>query len=131
MILLKLLSEYSAEAEVSWKHNGHDVRKWIGTKQGIEDVKNALEVIEITEQLQSTISGKIELLSKREKLDLRLPEGKLIRIFFPKRLLPKVSSFHLDQEVTLLCQLTEAANPLTNESRTFYELLEIFEQQVR
>lgn len=127
---LKLLSIYSAEAEFSWKYAGTEVRKWIGKRETIESVTSALEVTEITEQERVILVGKIELLSKRERIDLRTREGGLIRILYPKILLPKVFELHLDQKVTLQCQVTETENPLTNESSIFYELLDIMANQI-
>lgn len=122
---LKLLKYYSAEAEFSWKYSGEPVKYWNGTKEIIDSVASALEVTEIKEQARIDLSGKIELLSKRERIALRTQDGKLTRILYPKILLTEVSTLHLDQEVTLLCQVTETENPLTNESSIFYELLEI------
>lgn len=122
---LKLLENNSAEAEFSWKFAGEEVRNWKGSKEDIKNVTSALEVTEIMEQEKITLIGKIELLSKRERIDLRTQEGRLVRVLFPKILLARVAELHLDQEVTLQCQVTETENPLTNESSIFYELIDI------
>ncbi|MGZ8239954.1 MAG: hypothetical protein ACXWTK_00385 [Methylobacter sp.] len=122
---LKLIRSHSAEAEFTWKYSGDEVCTWNGSKDAIESVSSALEVTEIIEQEKVLLHGKIELLCKRERIELRVDEGKLIRILYPKSLLPMVSELHLEQEVTLYCQVTETENPLTNESSIFYELLEI------
>lgn len=122
---LKLLKYHSAEAEFTWKYSGERIKYWNGTKKAIVDIASALEVTEIIEQEQIDLSGKIELLSKRERIALRTRDGQLLRILYPKILLAKVSTLHLDQEVTMLCQVTKTENPLTNESSIFYELLEI------
>lgn len=122
---LKLIKSHSAEAEFTWKYSGEEVGSWVGTKDAINSVTEALEVTEIIDQEKVLLHGKIELLSKREKIELRIPEGKLIKILYPKMLLSKVSELHLEQDVCLYCQVTETENPLTNESSIFYELLEI------
>lgn len=123
--LLKLIRSHSAEAEFTWKYSGDEVLRWDGNKEALDAITSALEVTEIVEQEKITLHGKIELLSKRERIELRVDEGKLIRILYPKSVLPVVSGLHLGQEVTLYCQVTETENPLTNESSIFYELLEI------
>jgi hypothetical protein len=122
---LKVLINHAAEAEFTWKYSGKEVRKWCGSKESIKNVASALEVTEIIEQEKITLIGKIELLSKRERLDLRTQEGRLIKVLFPKILLAKVSELHLNQEVTVQCQITETENPLTSESSIFYELISI------
>ncbi len=122
---LKVLVNHSAEAEFTWRYSGKEVRKWCGSKESIQNVASALEVTEIIEQEKITLIGKIELLSKRERIDLRTQEGHLVRVLFPKILLSRVSELHLDQEVILQCQVTETENPLTNESSIFYELVDI------
>ena len=122
---LKLISSHSAEAEFTWKYSGDEVFRWKGTKEAIDAVTSALEVTEIIEQEKVVLHGEIELLSKRERIELRVDEGKLVKILYPKNKLSQVSELHLEQEVTLLCQVTETENPLTNESSISYELLEI------
>ena len=122
---LKLIKSHSAEAEFSWKYSGEEIGHWVGSKEAINSVTEALAVTEIVDQEKVLLHGKIELLSKREKIELRVPEGRLIKILYPKMLLSKVSELHLEQEVSLYCQVTETENPLTNESSIFYELLEI------
>lgn len=122
---LKLIQSHSAEAEFTWKYSGDEVRKWIGSKKSLQSITSALEVTEIIEQDHVLLHGRVELLSKRERIELRMPEGGITKILYPKNLLPAVSELHLEQEVSLFCQVTETENPLTNESSVFYELLEI------
>lgn len=122
---LKVIKSYSATAEFTWKYSGDEIKKWHGSKEAIDSVTSALEVTEIIEQEKILLHGKIELLSKRERIELRVDEGKLVKILYPKSKLPQVSELHLEQEVTLYCQVTETENPLTNESSIFYELLEV------
>lgn len=122
---LKLIRSHSAEAEFTWKYSGDEVQRWDGNKEALEAITSALEVTEIIEQEKVILHGKIELLSKRERIELRVDEGKLIKILYPKSVLPMVSELRLGQEVTLYCQVTDTENPLTNESSIFYELLEI------
>ena len=122
---LKVIKSYSATAEFTWKYSGDEIIRWSGTKEALDSVTSALEVTEIIEQEKVLLQGKIELLSKRERIELRVHEGKLVKILYPKSKLPEVSELHLEQEVTLYCQVTETENPLTNESSIFYELLEV------
>ncbi|QOP40764.1 hypothetical protein [Sulfurimonas marina] len=123
--LLKLMKHHDAELELTWKYSGEEVKKWKGSKKDIESVTSSLEVTEITEQEKIVLHGTIELLSKRERIDLRINDNKLIKVLYPKSALSMVSELHLEQEVSLYCQVTETENPLTNESSIFYELLEI------
>ncbi|WP_155987712.1 hypothetical protein [Thioalkalivibrio sp. ALE28] len=122
---LKVIRSHDAEAEFTWTFAGEKVRYWQGSKKVLDSVASALEVTEVIEEEKVLLAGKVELLSKRERIDLRSYEGSLIKILYPKRLLPSVSELHLEQEVSLYCQVTETENPLTNESSIFYELLEI------
>lgn len=123
--LLRLISAQSAEAEFIWKYSGEKIDYWDGTKESIEKVVSALEVTEIKAQETVTLFGKIELLSKRERLDLRTYENRLVRILYPNRLLSVVATLHLEQEVSLRVQVTETLNPITSESSIFYELVEV------
>jgi len=122
---LKTIRSHQAEAEFTWSFAGQKILSWQGGKEELASVSSALEVTEITESETLTIKGKVELLSKRERIDLRTIDDELIRILYPKRLLVEVSKLHLEQQVSLYCQVTEAENPLTNESSISYELLEI------
>lgn len=126
---LKLVRRYSAEVDFTWRYNGTVVQNWIGSSEVIEKVSNALEVTELREQDEIILTGRVELLSKRERIHLRLESGELVRILYPKSLLDLVSTFHLDQKLTLFCQVTETENPLTLESSIFYELLGIQGEQ--
>lgn len=123
--LLKTISSYNAEADFTWKYSGEEICKWEGSKENIQSVTSALEVTEIKEQERLLLHGTIELLSKKERIDLRVNENEIVKILFPKTALSAVSELHLEQEVTLYCQVTETLNALTNESSTFYELLSI------
>ena len=123
--LLKLINSYSAELDFTWKYGGDMISKWEGNREAIESVTEALEVTKVIEQDKTLLHGKIELLSKRERIELRVSEGNLIKILYPKSLLPSVSDLRLEQDITMLCLVTETENPLTNESSIFYELLEI------
>lgn len=122
---LKVIQSHDAEAEFTWTYAGEKVRHWEGKKDILNSVTSALEVTEVMEEERVVLYGKVELLSKRERIDLRSVEGNLIKILYPKSLLPAVSELRLEQKVTLYCQVTETENPLTNESSIFYELLEI------
>jgi hypothetical protein len=122
---LKVIMSHSAEAEVTWKYSGEEILKWNGSKDALRSVTSALESTVVVEQEKILLQGKIELLSKREKIELRALEGKLYKILYPKSLLPIVSELHLEQTVSLYCQVTQTENPLTNESLIFYELIEL------
>lgn len=122
---LNLIKSESAEINFTWNYSGEEVRSWNGTKEAVSSVAQALDLTEVVDQDKVLFHGKIELLSKRERIELRLVDDKLIKVLYPKVLLQRVSELHLEQEVTLYCQVTETHNPLTDESSIFYELLEI------
>ena len=123
--LLNVIKSHDAEAEFTWKYSGEEVIKWEGNREVINSVSSALAVTKIIEQEKVLLHGTITLLSDRERIELRVNDNKRVRILYPKSALPMVSELHLEQEVTLYCQVTETENPLTNESSIFYELLEI------
>ena len=127
--LLKVIRSHSAEAEFTWKYAGDEVKKWEGNREAIDSVTSALELTEIIEQEKITLKGVIELLSKRERIELRIEGDRLVRVLYPKSMLPFVSELHLGQEVEINCQVTETENPLTNESSIFYELIEIMQNK--
>lgn len=124
---LQLLSEYSAEIDLTWRYAGSTVRQWKGTERAISDVRSALAVTEIREQAQVVLEGFIDLLSSRERLEILTSEGARVRVLYPKKLLGEVSKLHLKQSVKLLCQSTETENPLTSERSLYYELLAVQE----
>ncbi|MBK1650508.1 hypothetical protein [Rhabdochromatium marinum] len=122
---LRILRARSSALEVTWTFAGEEIKNWLGDQETIAAITAALEATNLKEESNQVFRGVIELLSKRERIHLRSQTGELLRILFPKRLLAEVSQLHLDQEVALLCQVTETENPLTNESAHYYELLEI------
>lgn len=122
---LKIIRAQSGALEVSWTFSGQNIHRWTADQKTVADIASALEVTTLKEQNSQIFTGVIELLSKRERIHLRANTGEILRILFPKRLLADVSELHLDQEVRLLCQVTETENPLTNETAHHYELLEI------
>lgn len=123
--LIDLIQSESAELELSWRYGGTVVRQWEGTRDTLAKVSYALAVTEVNSKNEVVLQGVVELLSKRERIHLRAASGETIRILFPKRLLPSVAELHLDQRVQLRCAVTETENPITGESSTFHELLEI------
>lgn len=125
--LLHLILASSAELDLQWRYSGETVRSWNGTDKALLSVAHALDVTEINSREEVILAGAIELLSKRERLQLRTDDGKTIRVLFPLRLLPRVSELHLDQAVRLRCSVTETLNPYTSETSTFFELLEVIE----
>lgn len=122
---LHLVRGASAELELSWRYSGETVRRWDGTDVALSAVTHALDVTELISAEELILEGVIELLSKRERIHLLTDIQRTIRILFPKRLLPRVSEFHLDQHVRLRCSVTETSNPFTGESSTFYELVDV------
>ena len=123
--LLRLIRASSTQLKLSWRYSGSTVREWDGNDNAMLDVTLALGATEIAAQEDIVLEGIVELLSKRERVHLLTNYGEAVRILFPKRLLQDVSLLHLDQRVTLRCTVTETENPLTGESSTFYELLEV------
>jgi hypothetical protein len=122
---LEIISIRSTETEITWTYSGKKTAFWNGTTESINRVMSALQVTEIKEQEVIILYGKIELLSKRERLDLRTHENRLVRVLYPNRLLPVVATLHLEQEVSIRVQVTEALNPLTSEASIFYELIDV------
>jgi hypothetical protein len=122
---LKILRANSGALEMTWSFSGSDIRTWSADVQDVIDVTAALERTVLREQANQLLNGKIELLSKRERIQLRAESGEVYRVLYPKRLLPQVTELHLDQEVSLYCQVTMSENPLTNEFSHHYELLEV------
>lgn len=122
---LDLIRSLDVETELTWKYSGSVMQRWEGSRSNIENLSSALAVTEIQEIEEVTLVGTIELLSKREKIDLRTSPVESIRILFPRSMLLEVEKLHLNQRVTLVCSVTETENPMTGESSIFYELKEI------
>lgn len=123
--LLHLIVASNAEVDIAWRYSGETVNAWQGTHQALSEVTHALDITEINSRQEVVLSGAVELLSKRERIHLRIDEGRTIRVLFPLSLLPRVSELHLDQHVRLRCSVTETLNPYTGETATFYELLQV------
>lgn len=122
---LKIIRANNGALELTWRYAGQDVRRWEASATIVSDVTAALEHTELREKEKRLLQGKIEMLSKRERMQLRTNEGEVVRILFPKRLFADVAELHLDQEVSLYCQVTVSENPHTNEISQHYELLEV------
>ena len=122
---LKIIRASNGALEMTWRYAGQEVHRWKASAQTVNDVTAALEHTELREKEKRLLQGKIEMLSKRERLQLRTNEGEVIRILFPKRLFADVAELHLDQEVSLYCQVTVSENPHTNEILQHHELLEV------
>jgi hypothetical protein len=122
---LRLLQSNNAELDLQWRHGAITQREWHGTREAIERLRNALEATEVREEEEILLQGIVELLSKKERLQIRTATGQSIRVLFPKRLFGQVAELHLDQLVNLRCAVTETINPTTEESSIFYELLNI------
>ncbi len=123
--LLKAIKYYSATAEFTWKYSGDNISKWSGTKEAIDSITSSLEVTNTIKKEEVSLRGKIELLNNRGKIELRANEGNPVKIFYPDIKLPQISKLHIEQEVTLYCQVTETKNSFTDELLVFYELLEV------
>jgi hypothetical protein len=122
---LKIIRANDGALELTWKYAGQDMQIWRASARTVRNVTSALEHTELREKEKRLLRGKIDLLSKRERIHLRTDEGETMRILFPKRLFTKVAELHLDQLVSLYCQVTVSENPLTNEITQHYELIEI------
>ena len=123
--LLESIISETADVEISWRFAGQLVYNWHADLGLLGRISAALAATEVMESEEMVISGTIELLSKRERIQLLSSEGARFKVLYPKYLLPAVSELHLDQNVSLRCAVTEVANPLTEESSTSYELLAI------
>lgn len=122
--LLHLLESESPSLDLEWRFAGEVVRQWQATPAVLRNMTTALDATSSRTLDSVILEGLVELLSKRERLYLSTADGR-IRVLFPLSLLPSVAQLHLDQYVRLRCTVTETENPLTNESRSFYELAEI------
>jgi hypothetical protein len=122
---LRIIRTDAGALELTWSFAGSEVTKWNASAQTVANVTAALEHTVLREESKELINGHIELLSKRERIQLRIDNGTVIRILFPRRLLSNVSELHLDQEVSLYCQVSISENPLTEEFSNHYELIEI------
>lgn len=123
-LLDSIISE-TADVEISWRFGGQPVYNWHADLRLLGRISAALAATEVRESEEIIICGAIELLSKRERIQLLSPEGARYKVLYPKCLLPAVSELHLDQYVSLRCAVSEVINPLTEESSTSYELLGI------
>jgi len=123
--LLDSIIGEAADVEISWRFGGQQVYSWHADLRLLGRISSALAATETRESEEAIISGTVELLSKRERIQLLSPEGARYRILYPKYLLPAVSELHLDQVVNLRCAVSEVVNPLTEEYSTSYELLGI------
>lgn len=123
--LLYLIKSHHAEADISWCYDGKVINVWNGDKSTVESISTALDLTEIVEEQVIRLSGKVELLSQREKIELRSNDGSLYKILYPRSLLAAISKLHLQEEVSLECKVTETDNPMTGESSIFYELIDI------
>ena len=123
--LLDSIVSETADVEISWRFGGKLVYSWHADLRLLGRITAALAATEVQESEEMIISGTIELLSKRERIQLLSSEGARFKVLYPKYLLPAVSELHLDQNVSLRCAVSEVSNPLTEESSTSYELLAI------
>lgn len=123
--LLDLIIGEAADVEISWRFRGQQVYSWNADRRLLGRISSALAATEVKESEEAIISGTVELLSKRERIQLVSPEGARYRILYPKCLLPAVSELRLDQIVNLRCAVSEIVNPLTQEHPKSYELLGI------
>jgi len=122
---LRIIRANNGALELTWTYGGQNVQRWEASSETVDEVTAALEHTELREKEKRLLQGKIEMLSKRERLQLRTNEGEVIRVLFPKRLFSDVAELRLDQEVSLYCQVTISENPHTNEISQHYELLEV------
>ena len=122
---LRIIRSHSAELELTWSYVGQQVHHWKGNHVVIGKVTQALENAQLKNQSTLIVRGVIEMLSKRERIHLRSEAGELLRILFSKKLLGPVTALHLDQSVSLRCQVTETENTITKETSTYYELLDV------
>jgi hypothetical protein len=123
--LLYTIKQFNAESDITWNFAGSICNSWEGTYEKIGNVLSALNVTEINNQEMETITGRIEVLSKREKMEIRTQDNSLMKLLYPNRLLPIVATLHLEQEVTLQIQTTETNNPLTSERSISHELVSV------
>lgn len=122
---LRILRKKSGALEVTWRYAGSEVRRWSADANAVSKVTDALEHTVLRESEKRRVTGRIELLSKRERIQIRTDAGEVIRILYPKELLKEVTAFHLDDEVELICQVIESENPLTEEFSQHFELIEV------
>ncbi len=122
---LSIITNNSANLDLTWTYSGANVKKWEGDRDSIAKVESALDHTELTSKDEIQIEGVIELLSKRERIQIVTDSGYSLRVLYSKRHLQLVSELHLDQKVKLKCSVTETVNSATGETSIFYELIEI------
>lgn len=126
--LLHILNSVSSAVEIEWEHNGQSLKQWKGSNLQISNIASFLDSMSIKETTEKILSGVIELLSKKERIQLRKESGELVRIFFSNTHLEEVEQLHLNQHVKLLCTISETENPHTDEKIQYFELIEIIEK---
>lgn len=123
--LLHVVVDSGSTLDFTWKFAGATEKEWRGSDDTLKAVVNALDVTKLDLTIEIVLEGVVELLSKRERIHLRGLDGRTYRVLFPRHLLPVVALLHLDQSVRLRCTVTEASNPLTEETSVHYELVEV------
>ena len=123
--VLHIAQSNDAKLELTWSYQGQQIDQWNGDRERVRAVTEALEQTEQTDHGTITLSGVVELLNKRERINIRSESNELFKILFPKRMLTEVSKLHLNQTVSLRCQVMETQNQTTKETSTQYELLSI------
>lgn len=123
--LLDLIISECADFEMLWRYRGDIIFNWQANQRILSRLSTALASTEVSIVEELLLSGSVELLSKRERIHLLSDDGNRYRVLYPKHLLPVVSELHLDQAVVLKCAVIETSNPLTEETKTSYELLDV------
>lgn len=122
---LNIISNNSADLDLTWSYSGSNVKKWEGDRDAIAKVETALDHTELNSKDEIQIEGIVDLLSKRERIQLVTDSGQCLKVLYSKKHSQAVSELHLDQKVRINCSVTETVNSATGETSIFYELIKI------
>lgn len=122
---LKVLRRRGLELDLSWSAPNDNKLFWKGNRERIEILERLLDGFSVSDPIDMTVTGVVELISRSGKLDIRQVDSDLIKVTYSKKLFEEVRKLRLGDIVQLHCKETTVFNSSTEEEKKRYSLLRI------
>lgn len=123
--LFKELQDDDLELDIKWETPENSTIVWEGSKEKIHALSNTLSKIQVLGTEKQKITGEIESLHVKGKMDIKDNDGNKYLISFPLDLKEEVKTLHVGDFVTIETQKTTISNQAIGKQRYEYSLINI------
>jgi hypothetical protein len=123
--LLKTLTRYNLEAEISWTDPNQIEHKWEGSANSILQISNTLDTVINSHKESVQFIGEVIMLHKKGRFEIRTENDITYRGYFPLDILDKVTKVRVGEYARGEIEIETTMNKATGYEKTTYILMSL------